>query len=115
MSKVQEYLKRKKIKELNLPKLYIVKSTPSGIEKPIGRQVIEIIENVAFLIEGNSRFPIDRYKIEEDPYEVDIMRGEKSKKSDGYGTGIGDNWCWTYFSFFSKEDAEKYYQQEIKK
>jgi len=40
MSQVQEYLKRKKIQELGLPKLYIVKSSPQGVEKPVERQVV---------------------------------------------------------------------------
>lgn len=44
MAKVQEYLKKKKIQELGLPKLYLVKSSPEGVEKPVERQVVEIIE-----------------------------------------------------------------------
>jgi len=43
MSKVQEYLKKKKIQEMGLPKLYVVKSSPDGVEKPVERQVVEII------------------------------------------------------------------------
>jgi hypothetical protein len=34
MSKVQEYLKKKKIQQLGLPKLYVVKSSPEGVEPP---------------------------------------------------------------------------------
>lgn len=87
MSKVQEYLKKKKIQELGLPKLYVVKYSPEGVEKPVERQVVEIIENVAF--RGKERLPIDRYKLEGGyPYEVDILRGETSSKDDGYGTGL---------------------------
>lgn len=113
MSKIQEYLKSKKIKELGLPKLYIVKSTPDGVEKPVERQVEEIIENVSF--RGKERVPIDRYKLLKDvyPYEVDILRGETSNKDEGYGTGFGDLWSWSYFSSFSPEEAEKYYQEEL--
>ena len=112
MSKVQEYLKKKKIQELGLPKLYVVKSSPNGVEKPVERQVVEIIENVAF--RGKERLPIDRYKLEGGyPYEVDILRGETSSKDDGYGTGFGDLWAWSYFSSFSKDDIEKYYEEEL--
>lgn len=112
MTKVQEYLKKKKIQELGLPKLYVVKSSPEGVEKPVERQVVEIIENVAF--RGTERLPIDRYKLEGSyPYEVDILRGETSSKDDGYGTGVGDLWCWSYFSSFSKGDIEKYYEEEL--
>lgn len=112
MSKVQEYLKNKKIQKIGLPKLYIVKSTREGVDKPVERQVVEIIENVSF--RGKERIPNDRYKLEgEYPYEVDILRGETSSKDDGYGTGFGDLWCWTYFSSFSLEESEKHYQQEL--
>lgn len=112
MSKVQEYLKRKKIQELGLPKLYVVKSSPEGVEKPIERQVVEIIENISF--RGNERFPIDRYKLNDNyPYEVDILRGETSVKEDGYGTGFGDLWCWSYFCSFSKIEIENYYEEEL--
>jgi hypothetical protein len=112
MSKVQEYLKKKKIQESGLPKLYVVKSSPEGVEKPVERQVIEIIENVAF--RGKERLPIDRYKLEGGyPYDVDILRGEISSKDDGYGTGFGDLWSWSYFSSFSKTDIEKYYEEEL--
>jgi hypothetical protein len=40
MSKVQEYLKKKKIQKMGLPKLYVVKSSPDGVEKPVERQVV---------------------------------------------------------------------------
>ena len=112
MTKVQEYLKKKKIQELGLPKLYVVKSSPNGVEKPVERPVVEIIENIAF--RGKERLPIDRYKLEGCyPYEVDILRGEISSKDDGYGTGFGDLWSWSYFSSFSKDDIEKYYEEEL--
>lgn len=112
MSKVQEYFKKKKTQELGLPKLYVVKSSPDGVETTVQKQVVEIIKNVAF--RGEERIPIDRYKLEDGyPYEVDILRGETSTKDDGYGTGFGDLWCWSYFSSFSKNDSEKYYEQEL--
>ena len=115
MSKVQEYLKKKKIQELGLPKLYLVKSSPEGVEKPVERQVVEIIENVAF--RGKERLPIDRYKLDDCgfPYEVDIIRDEISTKDDGYGSGFGDLWSWSYFSSLSKDDIERYYQEETER
>ena len=97
---------------MGLPKLYVVKSSPDGVEKPVERQVVEIIENVAF--SGKERLPIDRYKLEGGyPYDVDILRGETSSKDDGYRTGFGDLWCWSYFSSFSKGDIDKYYEEEL--
>jgi len=78
MSKVQEHLKNKNIQEMRLPKLYIVKSTRVGVEKPVERQVVEIIENISFT--GEERIPSDRYKLEGCyPYGVDILRGGNIK------------------------------------
>lgn len=110
MSKVQEYLRLKKIKELGLPKLYVVKSTREGVKNPVEHQVVEIKKGVAF--QGNERLPIDRYKIEDAPYEVDILRGETSVREYGYASGFGDLWYWTNFCSFSKEDAEQFFQEE---
>jgi hypothetical protein len=112
MTKTQEYLKNKKIQEMGLPKLYVVKSSPDGVEKPIERQVVEIEENVAF--RGKERLPIDRYKVENGyPYEIDFLRGENTTKENGYGSGIGDLWGWSYFSTFSEEEAKMYYNLEL--
>lgn len=112
MSKVQEYLKNKKIQELGLPKLYIVKSSREGVEQPVERQVVEIVESVA--LRGEEKLPIDRYKLEGSyPYEVDILRGDISTNERGSGSGFGDLWQWTYFSSFSKEESDKYYQEEL--
>jgi len=115
MTKTQEYLRIKRIRELGLPKLYVVKSSPEGVEKITERQVVEIIENVAF--RGKERLPIDRYKLDDCgfPYEVDIIRDEISTKDDGYGSGFGDLWSWSYFSSLSKDDIERYYQEETER
>lgn len=112
MSRVQEYLKIRKIQEMGLPKLYVVKSSPKGVEMPIERQVVEIVKGVEF--RGEKRLIVDRYKLENEyPYEVDIVRGESSTQKDGYGSGIGDLWDWSYFSTFSKEESYKYYDLEL--
>ena len=115
MTKTQEYLRIKRIRELGLPKLYVVKSSPEGVEKITERQVVDIIENVAF--RGKERLPIDRYKLDDCgfPYEVDIIRDEISTKDDGYGSGFGDLWSWSYFSSLSKDDIERYYQEETER
>lgn len=110
-SRVQEYLRKKKIKDLALPKLYIVKSTPEGVDQPVERQVVEIVEGIG--LDCIKNLPIDRYKLEgEYPYEVDIVRGETSDIDSGYGTGFGDLWGWSYFSSLSKDDADQYFNEE---
>lgn len=104
MNKLQEYLKKKRIKELGLPKIYVVKSTPDGVDPIQEKQVIEITQGI--------RLPIDKYEMEDYPYTIDILRGESSARDEGHGTGIGDLWAWTYFYSLSKEEAEAYYQKE---
>jgi len=113
MSKLQEYLKRKRIQDSGLPKIYIVESTSDNVEKPVEKQVVDIIKNVTFRIEGKEMIPSDRYKLEDSPYEVDILRGETSSKSDGYSTGVGDLWAWSIFASLSLDEAHEYYQQEL--
>jgi len=64
---------------MGLPKLYLVKSSPECVEKPVERQVVEVIENVSF--RGKERLPSDRYKLEDIyPYEVDILRAKPQIK-----------------------------------
>jgi hypothetical protein len=102
MSKLEAYLKNKRIQELGLPKIWVVESTPNGVEKPIAVQVNEIIE-------WNNKF---RYKLDASPFEVDIEKGLSSKKRDDYGTGFGDLWGGSVFCSLSEEEANAYFQKE---
>ena len=111
MTKVQEYLSDKK----GLPKMYVVKSTREGVEAPIERKVIEIRESVSIRLNGDERIPIDEYRFDVSPYSVQILRGKTSGKNDGYGSGFGDLWHWSYFSSFSLEEAEAYYIEELER
>jgi len=112
MSKVQEYLRNKRIKELGYPKMYTVKSTRRGVDPPEERQVIEISDD-GFIISSEGKIPFKRYKFEDSfPFSVVIQEGKNSSKEEGYGSGFGDLWEWSYYSTFSKEDAEKYYGEE---
>ena len=63
----------------------MVKSSRDGVEEPVERQVVEIIEKVNYQITKED-LPIDRYKLEDEPYEVDIIRGE-----------ISNRWLWHRF------------------
>lgn len=114
MTKLEEYKRNKKIMELKLPKIYIVHSTPEGVDEPIEKQVIEIIENDCKLLSSQEPTPIDKYVIDNDkfPFESYIVRGEISNSEDGFGTGFGDLWCWRYYTTLSKDDADKYYIEE---
>lgn len=95
--------------------IYVFKSTREGVEKPVERKITNVIKGVSF--RGKEKVPVDRYKLDGDyyPYEVDIVRGETSTKDDGYGTGVGDLWSWSYFSSFSLDEAKKHYQKELER
>lgn len=104
-------------KAIGFPKLYIVKSTREGVDPPVERQVIDIVEDVSFSIyvDGqilDKRTPSDRYVLDEFPHDVDILRGETFRKNDEYCSGVGDTWMWSYFYSLSLEEAEKYFKEE---
>lgn len=111
MSKVQEYLDNKRIKELNLPKIWVVKSDRNGVNNPIEYQVNRIVETVG----KRNEKTINRYIISESPYEIDIIVGESETIDSGFGTGCGDLWAWSYYSSFSKADCDSYYKKELKR
>lgn len=102
MGKVQDYLQRKKMEKLGSPKMYVVKSSPEGVDKPIECDVFEIEEDGTHCI---STFP----------HEVKFRKSSNIDVHNGYGSGVGDNWGWTYFSTLSKEAAEKCYEEEYKR
>lgn len=113
MSKVQEYLRKKKIQEMELPKMYFVKSNREGVDKPVELQVSEIIKNSSFRIIGfGDKIPYTKYKFDESPYEIEILSGETSAIDKGLCCGIGDSWVWNHFCSLSKNEAEKYYKNE---
>lgn len=113
MNKVQEYLRKKEIERLGLPKIWIVKSERTGVQLPTEHQVVEIRKSVGV---RNGVLSIDRYVIETGfPYEIDIVEGEMSTSEEGYGTGVGDLWDWTYYCTLSKNDADRYYIEELKR
>lgn len=103
MSKLQEYFEKKRIERLGLPKIWVVKSTREGVDVPIECQVKQI-DNVS---------NYKRHIISESPYEIDIENGKVESINEGFGTGFGDLWAWTYYSTLSKEDADKYYLTEL--
>lgn len=110
MTKLEDYFERKRVIDLALPKLYIVKSTRDGVEQPVEKQVIEIKKSGIRL--SPTKKQIYKYIVEGSPYEVNIVDGETSNMIEGYGTGFGDLWEWSYYSSFSKEDADAYYLEE---
>lgn len=97
-----------------LPKLYVVKSTRDGVNPPVELQVKNIKYNAVFRITNNGQdeIPIDRYILDKEPFEVDIQRNYIESIEEQYATGIGDLWSYTYYSSFSKEDADNFYEKE---
>lgn len=109
MSKVQE------IGNQGLPKVWVVKSTREGVSEPMERQVVELYHNYTTQQVGFGKVQnLGKYILDGDfPREIYIVEGETSTQEDGYGSGMGDLWSWTYFVSLSKEEALKWRVSEI--
>ena len=115
MSKLDEYKEKKRIEALGLPTMWIVKSTKeTGVEEPYEVQTKEIFKIGTRRYNDKPNIDVYCYRLVNNgyPYEVDIEEGAISGISEGYGTGFGDLWVWTYYSSLSKEDAFAYYEKE---
>lgn len=121
MGIVQEYLKKKKIKELGLPKMYIVKSTPKGVSDIKESQVINIVEGknkkiYSDIYPEGKVIPYKIYYMEDGfPYEIDMDEDSISDSVEGHGTGFGDLWGWTYYCTLSEDDAKEYHKNETER
>jgi hypothetical protein len=114
MGKVQDYLEKKRIEKLGLPKIWIVRSDRNGVDLLLEDQVVVIVKNISAIYDGKKKTMMDRYKIKNSfPYDIDIEVGHTSAMESGYGTGEGDLWAWSYFSSLSKLEAEEYYDKEL--
>ena len=121
LTKTQEYLKRKKLKELNLPtSIYMVYSSPEGVNKTIEIEIIDVIEieinsyitsfnRTSWEKETNKKYILKNY------YEVIIPKNKTSYTDMASGSGFGDLWGYTRFYSLSKEECEKYYEEEVKR
>jgi len=116
MSKVQEYLEKKRVEALGLPKLWLVKSHyKTGVNEPKEVQTKEIYKSGTRSYNDGPYIDVYKYRLDGYPYEIDIEDGAKSGIDHGYGTGFGDLWCWTNACFFTKEDADAFYIKENKR
>lgn len=115
MSKMQEYLRKKEIEKLGLPKVWIVKSTREGVSDIMERQISDIKFGHSWRKSSGEKKTLDRYFILEDefPNSFDLVHGENSTTEDGYGSGMGDLWSWTYFISLSKEESLRWRVSEI--
>jgi hypothetical protein len=116
MGKVQDYLENKRIKESGLPTMWIVKSDRSGVLLPVKCQVINIKRKNVKSFCSSGEYYSDTYYIKDMfPYEISINEGLTSNKTDGYASGCGDLWYWTYFCSLSEKEANEYYIMELKR
>ena len=121
MSKVQEYLKLKRIKEQGLPVMYIVHSSPEEVKEPYQVQVEEIIKGTHPSLtygENNeiiSEKTYDKYILLHDGFPKEILIAETSNQVSGYGSGFGNLWGWTLFCTLSKDEADEYYKKELQR
>jgi len=114
--KLQKYLENKRIKEQGLPIMYVVKSDRTGVEMPVERQVIEIKKNTCIFTYANDKTVSgDTYILDKTcfPYEIVIPQNRTSASEDGYGSGQGDLWSWSYCCFLSYNDAIIHYHNEF--
>ena len=60
-------------------KIYIVKSTPKGVEPPVERQIVNVRKNVGGFYDLTN-VVVDRYVLDgdENPHYIDILRGNTS-------------------------------------
>jgi len=116
MNQVQEYLEQKRLEKM--PKMWVVKSDPTGVELPKERTIINKKEKFSKVHCGDGRiYYNNRYYLDQSefPFEIDIEEGKTSGKDSGYGFGVGDLWGWSYFCSLYQEEAEQYYQEELKR
>jgi len=114
---LHDYYKKKRLeaerKELGM--MYVVYSDRDGVKDVQEFQIIELNPRIGNgESEGIGKYTYSRYVIDntEFPYEIDIIDGEDSSIEEGYGTGTGDLWSWTYYFALNKEDAEEYFKKE---
>jgi len=117
MGIVQDYLEKKRIAKLGLPKAWVIESTPSGVELPVERQVIEFHANWGVVNYENKTVNTSKYFLDDAgfPYEVIIEENKESTSIRGYGTGFGDLWGWSYYVTLNEQDGLDYYAKELKR
>ena len=107
MGKVQDYLEKKRIEKEGYPTMWVVHSTREGVKEPIERQVIHSVygsQNIKYVL-----------KTKEYPFEITLKHGNTSDIDEGYGSGFGDLWMWTYFTSLSKKEGDEWYEEETKR
>ena len=117
MGKVQDYLENKRIDSIGYPNIYVVKSTRKGVELPEERRVIDIqyMSQKSFYSNNKIVFS-DKYVLgEKFPYEIEIEVDKISTSEDGFSSGFGDLWQWSYYCTLSKKDADEYYLKELER
>lgn len=113
MGRVDDY--KKLIEEMMLPKMWVVYSDRKGVSMPRELQVISIENSGRRYYADGTEANVKKYKFDQSPYEVDMEDGKSSGTIEGYATGTGDLWCWTWFFSFSTEDALEFYLTEDKR
>lgn len=120
--KIAQYKERKRIEAEGLPIMYVVHSSPVGVDDIIEVQVTNINRNAGKVTTygiGNDtkiEYSYDTYTLEKGfPSEVDIKEGEISSTQEGHGSGFGDLWSWTYYCTIDKDDAEAYFEKETQR
>jgi len=116
MGKLQDYLTKKKLDLIGYPRIYVVKSTRESVELPVERTVIAIQYKKIKSNYSNKSVFLDEYILDQKfPYKIEIEEDKINASEDGYSTGFGDLWQWSYYCTLSKKDADEYYLKEIER
>jgi hypothetical protein len=100
MGKLIEEYKRKKAMIGKPSTMFVIESTPEGVLLH-KREILSI--------EGNE------YKIGAFPYDIKLKNEKDIHEQNGYGSGCGDLWGWSYYSMLDEEQAAKLFVDESKR
>lgn len=116
MSKLQEYLKLKKVKKEFPQKIWISISNREGVSEPEEFQITGK-DLYGYSHKDGNKIPIYKYTIQSEqyPFNVKMTEGEPCNSESSYGSGFGDLWSSTIFCSFDKNLVDRFYKEETKR
>ena len=110
----KEYLEKKGLVPVDFGTMYIVHSTRVGVT--LKEIKITNISNRTQTSYSKENGAVKRnyviYDFDEGPHSLIIEEGESFGQDDGYASGWGDLWCWSYFGTLDKAVADKILEEE---
>ena len=104
-----------KVYEVQLQTMWVIFQDQNGTQIPKEIPIVKIRRNVGVITQIDENITIgriyDRYSLSDSPFEIDIIQGKNSSSVDGYGSGFGDLWAWSYHCFLNEDDAIAKYSE----